>query len=63
MSKRSGTAAPAEESFIKAYFELKRLQEDIACIERSSNLPARRLSAGSRDVRKDDDRGRGELRP
>lgn len=55
MVKRSVTAAPAEENFIKAYFELKRLREDIAHIERSAKQPGRRLSEARRDLRKGDD--------
>ena len=63
MSKRSVAAAPAEQNFIKAYFELKRLREDIAYIERSSKLPPRRLSAAGRDISEGDARVRGALRP
>jgi hypothetical protein len=62
MSKRSVAAAPAEQNFIKAYFELKRLREDIACIERSSKRPARRLSAAGRDISKGDEGIREVLR-
>ena len=63
MVKRSVTAAPAEENFIKAYFELKRLREDIACIERLAKQPARRLSGSGRDINKSDDGIRQGLRP
>jgi hypothetical protein len=63
MSKRSVAAAPAEQNFIKAYFELKRLREDIAYIERSSKRPARPLSAAGREARKSDDGVPGMLRP
>jgi len=63
MVKRSVTAAPAEQNFIKAYFELKRLREDIACIERSANVPAGRRSAASRDISKGGDGMRDVSRP
>ena len=55
MVKRSVTAAPAEQNFIKAYFELKRLREDIAYIERSAKLPAVRRSAAGGDISKGGD--------
>jgi hypothetical protein len=63
MGKRSATAAATDQNFIKAYFELKRLREDIAYIERSSKQPARRLSAAGRDISKGDARVPGALRP
>jgi hypothetical protein len=62
-AKRSATPASADYDFIKAYFELKRLREDIADIERSSKRSAKRLSARKRDAARGDDGVRGMLRP
>jgi hypothetical protein len=38
MSKRPAAAIPANCSLARAYFELKKLREDVECIERLSGL-------------------------
>jgi hypothetical protein len=63
MRKRSATAAPEDFNFVKAYFELKRLREDIECIERSSKPPSGKVSAADSNGPKIDDGVQGILRP
>jgi len=62
MRKRSATAASSDFNFVKAYFELKRLREDIECIERSSKQPSSQVSAVGRNGSKGDDGVQGVLR-
>jgi hypothetical protein len=51
-------AASEDYSFIKAYFELMKLREDVECIERSRSAASRRAVAGRKSaVRGDGDRG------
>jgi hypothetical protein len=38
MPKRPAPAIPANYNFARAYFELKKLREDVECIERLSGL-------------------------
>jgi len=54
MRKRSATAIAADFNVVKAYFELKRLREDIES-ERSSGLPSSQVSAVGRSRPKGDD--------
>jgi hypothetical protein len=62
MSKRP-TAASADFNFIKAYYELKKLREDIECIERASRPPQDQSTVSRRDTPKGDDRIQEVLRP
>jgi hypothetical protein len=62
MRKRPATATPADFNFIKAYFELKKLREDIECIERSSNSRSSQATVAGRDTPKGDNRIQKALR-
>ncbi|WP_157088336.1 hypothetical protein [Bradyrhizobium jicamae] len=52
MRKRPATASSANCDFIKAYFELQKLREDIECIERASRPPQGQATAARRDTAK-----------
>lgn len=56
MGKRPAAAALAEFNFVKAYFELKKLREDIECIERASRPPSSQAIAAGRDTPKGNNR-------
>ena len=62
MRKRFAMELPANDDVLKAYFELKRLREDVERIERSSSLPQNQVSAPGRDAAKGDDDVQGILR-
>jgi hypothetical protein len=53
MRKRPATATSTNYNFIKAYFELKKLREDIECIERSSRPSPSQATVAGRDTPKD----------
>jgi hypothetical protein len=63
MSKRPTAATSADFNFITAYFELKKLREDIECIERASRPPQDQPTVSRRDTPKGDDRIQDVLRP
>jgi hypothetical protein len=62
MRKRPATATSADFNFAKAYFELKKLREDIECIERSSRLASSQATVAGRDAFKGDNRIQEVLR-
>jgi hypothetical protein len=62
MRKRPATAILADFNFVKAYFELKKLREDIELIERSSRPASSRATVAGRDTSKSDDRTQGVFR-
>jgi hypothetical protein len=62
MRKRPATAGSTNYNFIKAYFELKKLREDIEYIERSSRPSPGQATIAGRDASKGDDGIRGILR-
>jgi hypothetical protein len=62
MPKRPVTATSTDYNFIKAYFELKRLREDIEYIERSSRPASSQAAVAGRDTPKGDDGIQGILR-
>jgi hypothetical protein len=62
MRKRPATATSADFNFVKAYFELKKLREDIETIERSSRPASSQATVAGRDTSKGDDRIQDVLR-
>jgi hypothetical protein len=62
MRKRPATATSADFNFVKAYFELKKLREDIESIERSSRPASSQATVAGRDTSKGDDRIQEVLR-
>jgi len=62
MGKRPATATSVDFNFVKAYFELKKLREDIECIERSSGPASSQATLAGRDTPKGDDGIQGILR-
>jgi hypothetical protein len=62
MRKRPVRATSADFNFVKAYFELKKLREDIECIERSSRRAESHAMVAGRNTAKGDDRIQEVLR-